>query len=277
MWVGDGVLAVAGGTLLSVIAPSTAPVIEMVLRAVIGGLGGLVTALLVIFIWNIFRTPYRQRNEARAKVEEYEQERDNPDSKYYDQNAEKATIKHWEDLAILCEDVKSRLSLPFSIDQHYLGLQLDKDADGIKAVIFFIDSFESFDYETSPDYIKSNADWGLYDYLQVHLMIEDHDWINKMETLKEAVSNLHNKLHTLSEVASDITNEWQIIVEADWSSDVSVDAGDLSFQVRETIKPMQDDVILAYGTCYKVVELIKIKLSDLAKRRTFKGKCLACP
>jgi hypothetical protein len=65
MWGGEGVLAVAGGAWLVQIAPSGASTLEMVARSVIGGLGGLVTAILIIFGWNLLRAPYRQRNEAR--------------------------------------------------------------------------------------------------------------------------------------------------------------------------------------------------------------------
>ena len=65
MWGGEGVLAVAGGTWLAQIAPIGAPTSEIVGRSVVGGLGGLLTAILIIFVWNLFRAPYKQRNEAR--------------------------------------------------------------------------------------------------------------------------------------------------------------------------------------------------------------------
>lgn len=78
MWGGEGVLAVAGGTWLTQIAPIGASVPDVVLRAVIGGLGGLITAMLTIFAWNLLRAPYRQRNEARQRIEELETESENP-------------------------------------------------------------------------------------------------------------------------------------------------------------------------------------------------------
>ncbi len=62
-------LAVAGGTWLAQIAPLSASTFEMVVRSVIGGFGGLVTAILVIFLWNLYRAPYKQRNEARALLQ----------------------------------------------------------------------------------------------------------------------------------------------------------------------------------------------------------------
>ena len=45
----------------------------MVARSVIGGLGGLVTAILIIFAWNLYRAPYKQRNEARRALENLSQ------------------------------------------------------------------------------------------------------------------------------------------------------------------------------------------------------------
>lgn len=45
---------------------NNAPTLEIVVRSVIGGLGGLLTAILIILVWNIFRAQYKQRDEARA-------------------------------------------------------------------------------------------------------------------------------------------------------------------------------------------------------------------
>ena len=72
MWGGEGMLAVAGGTWLAQVAPMGASTTEIVLRSVIGGLGGLIVAVLVIFGWNLFRAPYKQRNEAREKISKLE-------------------------------------------------------------------------------------------------------------------------------------------------------------------------------------------------------------
>ena len=70
MWGGEGVLAVAGGTWLTQLAPPYAPTSELVIRAVIGGLGGLVVAVIMIFAFNLFVAPYKQRNEARQLLSE---------------------------------------------------------------------------------------------------------------------------------------------------------------------------------------------------------------
>jgi len=64
MWGGEGMLAVAGGAWLAQIAPPYAPTLEIVGRSVIGGLGGLIVAIFIIFVWNFIRAPYKQRNEA---------------------------------------------------------------------------------------------------------------------------------------------------------------------------------------------------------------------
>ena len=68
MWGGEGVFAVAGGAWLAQIAPLGATTIEIVIRSVIGGLGGLAVAFVIIFLWYCFRTPYIQRNEAREAL-----------------------------------------------------------------------------------------------------------------------------------------------------------------------------------------------------------------
>jgi len=41
MWGGEGVLAVAGGAWLSALAPQNASIMEIVVRAVVGGLRGI--------------------------------------------------------------------------------------------------------------------------------------------------------------------------------------------------------------------------------------------
>jgi hypothetical protein len=68
IWVGQAVLAVAGGTWLAQIAPLGASTAEIAGRSVIGGLCGLFVAVILIFAWNLFRAPYRQRDEARKKL-----------------------------------------------------------------------------------------------------------------------------------------------------------------------------------------------------------------
>ena len=239
--------------------------------------GGFFLIYGLVFLWNLFRAPYHQRNEARAKVDQYEREHNKPVSKYYDQIAKDKTNTHWENLANLSQEIAIEMTTPFSIDQRYLGIELDNRDDGIRTLIFSLDNNEIFDYRTSPDYIKNDVDWMLYDYLQIHLKEEYPDWQNQMETLKNTVIYLHNKLHDLSQVATNITNEWQIIIGVDWSSNVSVNAGDLSSRVREAIIPMQNDVMAAHIACWKAIKPIRVKLFALAKRRTFKGECPACP
>ena len=68
MWIGGAVLAVAGGTWLPLIALESASNFELVARAVLGGLIGLLVALLVFFVWNLFSAPYKQRNESRIEL-----------------------------------------------------------------------------------------------------------------------------------------------------------------------------------------------------------------
>jgi gas vesicle protein len=237
---------------------------------------GAILGLIIVFLIGFFLAPYHERNELRAKVEQYEQERNNPKSKYYDQIAKETTNKHWENLAILAQELASKMELPFSIDQRYLNLKFDKNDDGIHALMF-IDYCNSFDYEISDDYVKSDADWGLYSYLQTHLLAEDNSWMENMSKLRDNVEILHNKLHDVSLTATNITTEWSVIIHGDWNEDYSVEAGDLSSKVREAIEPMQKDVISACNKCYEVIKPMRITLGHLVKRKTFKGECPACP
>jgi len=75
MWVGEGVFAVGGGTWLAQIAPLNTPTVEIVFRSVMGGLAGLLIAVLFIFLCCIFRAPYKQRDEARIRNQTLEEER----------------------------------------------------------------------------------------------------------------------------------------------------------------------------------------------------------
>jgi len=68
------VLAVAGGTWLAQSAPVGTSTVEIVGRSVIGGLGGLLVAVILILTWNLFRAPYKQRNEAWQRIKELEAE-----------------------------------------------------------------------------------------------------------------------------------------------------------------------------------------------------------
>jgi hypothetical protein len=201
-------------------------------------------------------------------------------SKYYEQNAEKAHTKHWGELVVLSEDVASKMSVPFGIDERYLisAKEIDKDQDGIRALMH-ISHWEDFDNRHSADYIDNapKADWSLYSYLHTHLKAEDSEWEDKMSRLKDTAVNLHNKLYTLSEAAINITNHWQIILEADWVTDQAIRTEETSLKLGEQLKPMQKDIIQACHECREAIEPIQRKLCDKAKQRTFKGRCPACP
>ena len=70
VWGGEGVLAVAGGMWLALVAPPNATNAELIIRTVIGGVGGLAVAVILIFAFNLLATPYKQRNEARHLLSE---------------------------------------------------------------------------------------------------------------------------------------------------------------------------------------------------------------
>lgn len=69
---GEGVLAVAGGAWLTACVPIDASIIEIVIRSVIGGLIGLVVAIILIFIFNWLLAPYRickdEKDELNTKL-----------------------------------------------------------------------------------------------------------------------------------------------------------------------------------------------------------------
>lgn len=59
-----GVMAFTGIGLW--LTPDQPTKLESILYPSIGAIAGLVIAALLVFIWNLFRAPYRQRNEART-------------------------------------------------------------------------------------------------------------------------------------------------------------------------------------------------------------------
>lgn len=73
MWGCETSFAAAGGTWSALVAPSSASNIEIVVRTVIGGLVGGVVGFIIlaimIFVWNLYRAPYKQRDEARRALE----------------------------------------------------------------------------------------------------------------------------------------------------------------------------------------------------------------
>ncbi len=241
---------------------------------------GLFIVYGIIFLWNLFRTPYRQRDEAWKQISQLTSL--SADSKYYEENAERAFRKHCNDLALLCQDIASKMSLPFSIDERYARLadEVDKADDGIKAIMF-INHWETLDYQKSPDYIRSEADWGLYSHLQTHLTKEDPNWEAKMTKLKDAAVILHKRLYALAQVAIGVTEKWHIIPELEWGdpalADIAVDARELSPNLLEAILPLNNEIRQAYKECYEASSPIHIKLVILSKRGIFHGKCPACP
>jgi hypothetical protein len=77
-----------------------------------------------------------------------------------------------------------------------------------------------------------------------------------------------------------ISGKWNIDIEFISHSDFIdelIDAGSLSSRLREAIVPMKDEVAQAYADCYTIMLPIQAELRDIAKRRTFRGKCPACP
>jgi membrane protein implicated in regulation of membrane protease activity len=173
-WILSFVLPGVGTVLATFFIPPNVTIGMAGLYGFLGGVAGLVLFVAITYLVHVFITPYRQRNEARAKVERYEQERSNTDSKYYEQNAEKALVKHWEDLTTLCQAIADRMSPPSSIDERYYSLELDAEYDGIKTLMD-LGNFVIFDLHTSPSYVESEprADWSLYSHLHTHLIAED--------------------------------------------------------------------------------------------------------
>ncbi len=73
------VLFGVGGALLLPEQPSR---LASVLYPGLGTVAGLATVFVVVFIWNLFRAPYRQRNEARELTKEYQDQIKEIDQKY---------------------------------------------------------------------------------------------------------------------------------------------------------------------------------------------------
>ncbi len=239
---------------------------------------GLFIIYVIIFLWNLFRAPYRQRNELRKQIEQLAP---SSDSKYYEQIAKDASVKHWEDLILLSQEIDLKLDTPFTIDNRYSKFPKErrKEADGIHELMR-INHWEELDYETSPDYVESaiKADWSLYDCLQTHLKAEDPEWENKMAILKDATVTLHQKLYALAQVATGITKKWSIVLAGGWStSPEMIKGGKLSSKLQVAIVPMNNEVMKAIDNCWEAIKPIKEKLHIIARRRTFHGQCPACP
>jgi hypothetical protein len=135
-------------------------------------------------------------NEARQKVEQLTSLANN--SKYYEENVKEARNKHWSELAILSEDVASKMSVPFAISDRNFSLArgIDKEEDGIHALM----SINNQTPFTLAGYVDNGqkADWSLYSHLHTHLKAEDSEWEVKMSRLRDAVINLHGRLYELT-------------------------------------------------------------------------------
>ena len=75
MWVGESMLAGGGGTWLAQVAPLDASTLEIVVRSIVGGLIGLIVAVIAIFVFNLIGAPYHQRNEARQLYRQLKEEK----------------------------------------------------------------------------------------------------------------------------------------------------------------------------------------------------------
>jgi len=72
MWLGQAVVSTASGAVALALAKSGAMIVELVARAVIGGLIGLGGAFIFVLTIYLFRTPYKQRDEAGAEARRFE-------------------------------------------------------------------------------------------------------------------------------------------------------------------------------------------------------------
>ena len=73
MWLVNGVWVVSVGAWLFAIAPPSASPFEIVIRAVSGGLIGLITSFAFLYVFSFVRAPYRQRDEALTLLEAKEE------------------------------------------------------------------------------------------------------------------------------------------------------------------------------------------------------------
>lgn len=79
MWGGQAVVATAFGAVATAMADTNTSTGEIAVRAVVGGLIGLLAAIAVVFVFNWwFWAPRKQRNEARERVLELESEKNIP-------------------------------------------------------------------------------------------------------------------------------------------------------------------------------------------------------
>jgi hypothetical protein len=78
--VGAAMFGVIGGTVGFWLTPQSATSLQKTLYPVVGaGIGivtGFIVAFVLIFTWNLFRAPYRQRNDALSRVDDVQQRYD---------------------------------------------------------------------------------------------------------------------------------------------------------------------------------------------------------
>ncbi len=75
--VGASVLGLGGGYIGFLLTPENAIPIQGFMYPAIGSVVGIIIGLLIVFLfiyaWNLYRAPYKQRNEARLTLEKLSQ------------------------------------------------------------------------------------------------------------------------------------------------------------------------------------------------------------
>jgi len=173
--------------------------------------------------------------------------------------------------------------VPLSIDEHYLKEDLvPEELDGIKVLVRMNthswSGFSIISLGVSSDTPK--PDWGLYDYLLIHLAAEDSDWDSQILELKRKLINLHElyllvaqKVVRISEKNEFFPQSWQIYFD---SKGVNIFAGQFSSIIKTDIEPCMQKITPAQFELTKIVGQIRTILELVSRRRSFKGKCPAC-
>jgi hypothetical protein len=278
MWGGEGVLAVAGGTWLATMAPAGVSTLQIVARSVIGGLGGLFIAMLIIFIWQFIRAPYKQRNEVRNMIRQLSMPPDSLVNGAIQQlQAEKLEMKHNNG-----EERSYSLAKVFVAiaDQLSIGVSLNRFEEKIRKGLH-IDDYEGWYFPYEADGITH-----LIGLLVQNTLVERHNEEDQHMTRElvsgatgiyltpdaHLVKNTEVKYY-LSSLGSRVVQ--QLRQQSTVHNEVAKTIQGLSFNEKKYLLEFKNKLVTGirwYGASEPLLEQLCIKgIVELAKQREISG------
>jgi len=189
--------------------------------------------------------------------------------------------EHWDELATLSKKLAQDATPWTNCSKDYLGKPLHppQELDGLQALVFIKKTGRTvIPLDEYPE-----ADQGLYPFLHIHLKAEDPQWESKMLRLKDAVVSFHSQCYTLAQKIAKICehdenfpSSWQVFIHKT-GLDFYFGTKELSAQLEKEFKPKQKGILEAQSELEAAITPIKEKLELVSRRRSFQGRCPACP